>query len=81
MNKLVVLKLDGDSVEGVRVTLEIGAEGSRAAIEVRGSLPPKPEMIAHYSRWQSTYRSLEDFRITPISVSIGGDRTEQYNSG
>ena len=80
MNKLVVLKLDGDSVEGVRVTLEIGAEGSRAATEVQGNLPPKPEMIAHYERWQSTYRSLEDFRITPISISIGGDRTQQLNN-
>ena len=80
MEKLVVLKLDGDLLEGVRVTLEIGAEGSHAATEVQGNLPPKPEMIAHYSRWQSTYRSLEDFRITPISISIGGDRTEQLNN-
>ena len=77
MQKLVVLKLDGDSVEGVRVTLEIGAEGDRATTEVRGNLPPNPEMVTHYERWQSTYRSLEDFRITPIGITIGGDRTSQ----
>ncbi len=80
MQKLVVLKLDGDLVEGVRVTLEIGAEGDRAAMEVRGDLPPNPEIVTHYQRWQSTYRSLEDFRITPIGISIGGSRTEQLNN-
>ena len=77
MQKLVVLKLDGDSVEGVRVTLEIGAEGDRATTEVRGNLPPNPDLVTHYERWQSTYRSLEDFRITPIGITIGGDRTSQ----
>ena len=79
MRKLVVLKLDGDSVEGVRVTLEIGAEGARATTEVRGNLPPNPDLVKHYERWQSTYRNLEDFRITPIGISIGGDRTSQLN--
>ncbi len=80
MQKLVVLKLDGDLVEGVRVTLEIGAEGSRAATEARGELTPKPEMVTHYKHWQSTYRRLEDLRLTPIGISIGGDRTELLNN-
>lgn len=80
MQKLVVLKLDGDLVEGVRVTLEIGAEGDRAATEVRGNLPPKPEMVTHYVRWQSTYRSLKDLRIVPIGISVGNSRTEKINN-
>ena len=79
MRKLVVLKLDGDSVKGVRVTLEIGAEGARATTEVRGNLPPNLELVAHYERWQSTYRSLGDFRIIPIGISIGGERTLQLD--
>lgn len=79
MQKLVVLKLDGDLISGVRVTLEIGAEGSRAVTSVRGNLPPKPEMVTQYNDWQSTYRSLSDFRITPISISIG-DSTEQQKN-
>jgi CHASE2 domain-containing sensor protein len=37
-------------------------------------------MVTHYDRWQSTYRSLEDFRITPIGISIGGSRTEQLKN-
>ncbi len=80
MQKLVVLNLDGNLTQGVRVTLEIGPEGDRAATEVRGDLPPKPEMVTHYDRWQSTYRSLEDFRITPIGISMGGSRTEQLKN-
>ncbi|MBW4564987.1 MAG: CHASE2 domain-containing protein [Mojavia pulchra JT2-VF2] len=79
MQKLVVLKLDGNLSEGVKVTLEIGAEADRATTEIRGYLPPKPEIITHYDEWQTTYRSLENFRITPISISIGGSRTEQIN--
>lgn len=80
MQKLVVLKLDGDLVEGVRTTLEIGAEKDRAATEVRGNLPANPQLATHYERWQSTYRSLDNFRITPIGISIGGDRSEQLNN-
>lgn len=79
MHKWVVLKLDGDLFDWVRVTLEIGAEGDRAAVEVRGNLPPNPDLVTYYERWQSTYCSLEDFRITPIGISIGGDRTEELN--
>lgn len=80
MQKLVVLKLDGDLVEGVRVTLEIGAEGDRAVTEVRGNLPPKPDMITNYNDWQSTYRSLGDLRLTPIGISIGDSSTEQLQN-
>ena len=80
MQKLVVLKLDGDLFSGVRVTLEIGAEGSRAVTEVQGNLTPTPEMVTHYNHWQSTYRSLGNLRITPIGISVGGDRTEQLKN-
>ena len=80
MQKLVVLNLDGDLSRGVRVSLEIGAEGERSTTEIRGSLPPNPEMVEQYQRWQSTYRSLADFRITPIGISMGGSRTEQVEN-
>ncbi|MBW4561497.1 MAG: CHASE2 domain-containing protein [Mojavia pulchra JT2-VF2] len=80
MQKLVVLKLDGNLSDGVKVTLEIGAEGDRATTEIRGYLTPKPEIITHYDLWQTTYRSLENFRITPISISIGSSRIEQINN-
>jgi len=80
MQKLVVLELDGDLGEEIRVTLAIGPEGDRATVEVRGNLSPNLEMVVYYERWQSAYRSLENFRIAPISISIGGDHTEQLNN-
>ncbi|MDP8934632.1 MAG: CHASE2 domain-containing protein, partial [Cyanobacteriota bacterium] len=77
MRKLVVLKLDDNLIKGVRVTLEIGAEGERPAVGIQAFLPPKPEIAENYDRWQSTYRSLGDFRIKPIEISIRGSRAEQ----
>ncbi|MBD2129711.1 CHASE2 domain-containing protein [Microcoleus sp. ZQ-A2] len=58
MGKLIVLKVDGDFNQGFRVTLEIGSEGDRPEVEVLGNLPPAPELVAQYSGWQSSYRSL-----------------------
>lgn len=80
MQKLVVLKLEGDLGQGVRVTLEIGAEGDRPTLEVRGYLPPQPEIIADYKLWQTTYRSLQNFRITPVSISVGNSLIEHLNN-
>jgi len=77
MPKLVVLKLDDNLIKGVRVSLEIGAEKERPAVEIQAFLPPKPEITEHYDRWQSIYRSLGDFRIKPIEISISGSRAEQ----
>ncbi|MCL6754104.1 CHASE2 domain-containing protein [Nostoc sp. CCCryo 231-06] len=76
MQKLVVLKLDGDLSQGVKVTLEIGAEGDRASIEVQGYLTPKPEIIADYELWRITYRSLSNFRLTPVNIIIGSSLNE-----
>ncbi|MBG1264663.1 CHASE2 domain-containing protein [Nostoc commune] len=76
MQKLVVLKLDGDLNQGVKVTLEIGAEGDRASIEVQGYLTPKPEIIADYELWRITYRSLSNFRLTPVNIIIGSSLNE-----
>jgi CHASE2 domain-containing sensor protein len=79
MQKLVVLKLDDNLTKGVRVALEIGAEGQRPTVEMQASLPPKPEEISElYDRWQLAYRSLGDFRIRPIGISISGSRAEQF---
>ena len=77
MQKLVVLKLDDNLTKGVRATLEIGPEGERATVEIQGFLPAKPEIADNYDRWQSVYRSLGDFRIKPIAITISSSRAEQ----
>lgn len=59
MSKLVVLKLsDGSFEQGFSVTLQIGDEAARPAIEMTGKLPPAPEMPLYYSHWQSSYKRL-----------------------
>lgn len=58
MEKLVVLKLNGDVHLGVWGTLEIGPEGARPETEVTGSLPKAPELVRTINQWHSTYRSI-----------------------
>ncbi|MCC3409208.1 MAG: hypothetical protein JGK17_27300 [Microcoleus sp. PH2017_10_PVI_O_A] len=79
MQKLVVLKLDGNLTKGVRAALEIGPEGKRAAVEIHAFGPPKPEIADNYDRWQSVYRSLGDFRIKPIAITITESRAAQLS--
>jgi CHASE2 domain-containing sensor protein len=77
--KLVVLKLDDNLITGVRVSLEIGAEGERVAVEIQAFLPPQPEIAEIYDRWRLAYRSLGDFRIKPIGITITGSHAEQLS--
>ncbi|GAB1544236.1 hypothetical protein NUACC21_69120 [Scytonema sp. NUACC21] len=84
MRKLVVLKLDGNLQEGVRVTLEIGFEGERPTTEITGNLPPNSNMVTAINHWQSTYRSLWQFsRIKAKKIvydgSISQRREDCYN--
>ena len=61
--KLVILKLGkGGLRSGFPVTLQIGDERARPAIECTGELPPTSEIIDYYNRWKSAYRG---------SISVG----------
>ncbi len=59
MDKLVVLKLDGDLHQGFRVNLEVGKQEQLPEIETCGYLPKSPE-LAHCltQHWHHQYRSL-----------------------
>ncbi|MGD1897522.1 MAG: CHASE2 domain-containing protein [Phormidesmis sp.] len=75
--KLVVLKFDGSLQQGFRVLLEISHEGDRPSVELTGSLPPNPEIVASLSKWQQHYRSLNineltKSRIQPQQIIYGG---------
>ncbi|BAZ22251.1 putative Chase2 sensor protein [Kalymmatonema gypsitolerans NIES-4073] len=73
MRKLVVLKLDGDLEEGVRVTLEIGEEGFRPSTEIVGYLPPNPDIVTSLDQWQSIYGTLWKFtRIKAKKIVYDG---------
>ena len=79
MAKLVVLKLDGDLERGFRVALELGSEGKYPETEITGHLPPAAELVADYSNWQSTYRSLGslDRAITAKKITYDGSIKKQ----
>ncbi|QYX30373.1 nSTAND1 domain-containing NTPase [Sphaerospermopsis torques-reginae] len=73
MNKLVILKLDGNFHEGFRASLEIGEDGSLPDIELSDNafkLPPLPTLPDIYQDWSNTYRSLDGYRIKPKKDQI-----------
>ncbi|NJM73217.1 MAG: CHAT domain-containing protein, partial [Scytonema sp. RU_4_4] len=82
MSKLLVLKLDGDNEQGVRVTLTIEEENNYPVTEITGNLPPNPDLVTAIEQWQSNYRSLgESTRITDGKVTHGGDAITQWILG
>ena len=77
MKKLVVLKLDGQLGEGVRVSLEIGEDGLPPFVELSDNqlrLPPIPTLPEIYQRWCRSYRSLDGHRIKPKKEQISNVR-------
>ncbi|MUG92303.1 CHASE2 domain-containing protein [Scytonema sp. UIC 10036] len=60
MRKLVVFELgEGDFESGFPIRLQIGEEGKNPSVEIRGKLPPNPDIIKHYEIWNSAYCNLE----------------------
>lgn len=60
MGKVVVFELgEGDFDRGFSVAVQIGEEGKRPSVEVRGKLPPNTEIYQQYQCWQTAYRNLE----------------------
>jgi len=61
MDKLIVLKLDGDCEQGFRCTLKIGENNQFPSTDFTGSknLPPNPELAAFEAEhWREKYRPL-----------------------
>lgn len=78
MSKLVVLNLDGNLEQGVRVTLEIGEENARPFTEVTAQLPPAPNILITYEQWHSTYRSLgKSVRIKAKQIIYDGSISQR----
>ncbi len=80
MTKLVVLKLDGNLQQGVRVTLSIATEGVSPHKEVTGNLPPVTELQTKIDQWRSHYRGLGSYTrgIKAIKVTYEGSITQKY---
>jgi WD40 repeat protein len=80
MTKLVALKLDGDFLQGIKVTLSIANEGASPYKEVTGNLPPVTELQTKIDQWRSHYRSLgsPNRALKAVKVTYGGSTTERY---
>ncbi len=76
MTKLAVLKLDGELESGFRVSLSIGSDGERPKIEVRGNLPPTPELAADLQQhWETKYRTVgAPTRLKPKRIHYNNRR-------
>lgn len=83
MDKLVVLRLDGDLEQnGFRVTLEIGKDNARPDIETYGSLPSSSELTAHLNKWREKYKiftSNNNSRIKPKQIIYGASINSSIN--
>lgn len=78
MSKLVILKLDGNLEQGVRVTLEIGDLNARPFIEITGQLPPATDLLRTNNQWHSTYRSLvKSARIKAKQIVYDGSISQR----
>jgi CHAT domain len=76
MGKVVVLKIEtGDFDCGFKVFLAIGEDGIHHFAETKGQLPPAPDMIRHYTDWQSTYRRIVD----PLGPRLGAKEGQPTN--
>ena len=76
MGKVVVLKIaNGDFDCGFQVSLAIGEDGVHHFAETKGQLPPAPDMIRHYTDWQSTYRLI----VHPFGVRLSAKKGQSTN--
>ncbi|MBW4508036.1 MAG: hypothetical protein KME64_16205 [Scytonematopsis contorta HA4267-MV1] len=55
MTKLIILNLDGDLFQGVRVTLTIVSSKNTLIREITGSLPPNPNLKTALDQWHTNY--------------------------
>ena len=80
--KSLILKLDGDLREGVRVTLSIGFEGISPYKEVTGNLPPFAPLQTIIEEWRTHYHSLgsNNRALTAKKVTYSGSIAQKQES-
>ena len=88
MDKLVVLKLEGDlQQQGFRVNLEVSQQGQLPEIEAHGYLPKSPKLVNYLTyHWEHKYRSLgSPARLKAKKIIYDGSFNEKiqacYQSG
>ncbi|MEM8827756.1 MAG: CHASE2 domain-containing protein [Cyanobacteria bacterium P01_G01_bin.19] len=73
MEKLVILKFNGNFESGFQISWEIALEGQSADRGFAGSLPPNPELGNVLTLWQKQHKSLGNSkRIKPQQIIYDG---------
>ncbi len=79
MQKLLYLKLDGDLISGVRVTLTIDEDNQTNHAEITGNLPINPDLSTVFAAWKSEYNCVYASRIIPKGVKVVSNWRQQCN--
>lgn len=82
MGKVVVLQLEADSEQTVRVTLTIQEVGKPATVSVLGSLKETKLLAESLEKWQTAYRQLGGINrsITPHKITYAGSIQKRQSS-
>ncbi|MCP2731764.1 ABC transporter substrate-binding protein, partial [Limnofasciculus baicalensis] len=80
MGKFVIFQfLNGSFEQGFPVRVRIGEDGASHSIESSGSLPPAPEIIQNYRRWQDIYFNLGFYLGLPFRLEAPAAQVTNYS--
>ncbi|MBW4604441.1 MAG: CHAT domain-containing protein [Calothrix sp. FI2-JRJ7] len=79
MRKLLYLKLDGDLVSGVRVTLTIEEDNHLNHAEITGNLPINLTLSTVFTQWKSEYNNVYASRIIPKGIKLVSNWRQNCN--
>ncbi|NJL10175.1 MAG: hypothetical protein HC908_08420 [Calothrix sp. SM1_7_51] len=80
MGKLVVLKLMENNVDqGFQVILQISSDFGRITTEMKGYLPPVPEIFEHHQSWQLAYRGLDASLNKSQRIKLKADKNKCFD--
>lgn len=79
MQKRLYLKLDGDLIGGVWVTLTIEEDNHLNHTEITGNLPINPTLSTVFEQWKSQYNNVYASRIIPKATKLVSNWRQECN--
>ncbi|MFB2921042.1 CHASE2 domain-containing protein [Aerosakkonema funiforme] len=81
MSQLVTLKLGWGNLQSgfPAVTALLGSETNPQQMQILGSLPPEPDLVELYKRWQLLYKAYYDMLSGSLRISFNDDEAEVVN--
>lgn len=81
MSQLVTLKFGWGNLQSgfPAVTALLGSEINPQQMQIPGSLPPDPDLIELYKRWQLLYKAYYDMLSGRLRISFNDNEAEAVN--